>query len=261
LAVTVSGTPNAGDTFIVNPEPGAANSISLATSDPASLAAADPYVATAGVVGSSGAVTDNNAGSVAEASDTVTSTPAGSAAIVPGSYFGQNLTLTFTSPSAYKITDASGTTVTTGAWSNGTDVAIGYPAASLASGQYWQVTLTGTPATGDVVSLTPGGPNSGSNATRIANLWTQSASLPGGSLEGSILSVVSQTGSQAAAATHLASGTASDLATAQDNLASVAGVNQDQQAVTLTQYQQAYQAAAQVISTAHSMFESLIQAI
>lgn len=261
LAVSVSGTPKSGDTFIVNPEPGASNNIALATANPAALAAADPYVATAGIVGSGGAITNNNAGTTTESSDTVTSTPASGAAIVPGTFFGQSLTLTFTSPNAYKIKDAAGMTVTTGTWSNGTNVAIGYPSVSKAAGQYWQATLTGQPATGDVVSLTPGGPNSGSNATRMANLWTQSSALPGGSLEGAILSVISQTGSQSSAAKQLATGTASDLTTAQNNLAAVVGVNQDQQAVILTQYQQAYQAAAKVISTAYSMFESLIQAV
>jgi flagellar hook-associated protein 1 len=261
LAVTVTGTPNIGDTFVVNPQPGAASDIALATSDPAALAAADPYVATPGTVGANGAVTNTNAGTESEASDTVTSTPASGAAIVPGTFFGQNLTLTFTSPTAYTISDAAGATVTTGTWSNGTNVAIGYPSASLAAGQFWQTTLTGQAATGDVISLTPGGPNSGSNATRMANILTQPSSLPGGSLQGAILSVVSQTGSQASAATQLATGTASDLTTAQNNLAAVAGVNQDQQAVLLTQYQQAFQAAAQVISTTQSMFESLITAV
>jgi flagellar hook-associated protein 1 FlgK len=44
-------------------------------------------------------------------------------------------------------------------------------------------------------------------------------------------------------------------------LQTVAGVNTDQQAVTLTNYQQAYQAAAQAISAAHTMFESLLTSV
>ena len=38
-------------------------------------------------------------------------------------------------------------------------------------------------------------------------------------------------------------------------------MNSDQQAVLLDNYQQAYQAAAQVISTAHTMFQSLLSSV
>ena len=47
------------------------------------------------------------------------------------------------------------------------------------------------------------------------------------------------------------------MTSATTNLQTVAGVSSDQQAVLLTNYQQAYQAVAQTISTAHTMFESL----
>jgi flagellar hook-associated protein 1 FlgK len=42
---------------------------------------------------------------------------------------------------------------------------------------------------------------------------------------------------------------------------SVSGVNLDEEAASLVQYQQAYQASAQVISTAQTIFTSLITAI
>jgi flagellar hook-associated protein 1 FlgK len=51
------------------------------------------------------------------------------------------------------------------------------------------------------------------------------------------------------------------VTSATDNLQNISGVTPDQQAVILTNYQQAYQAAAQVISTAHSLFESLLQSL
>ena len=43
--------------------------------------------------------------------------------------------------------------------------------------------------------------------------------------------------------------------------ASVSGVNLDEEAANLLKFQQAYQAAAQVISTADSLFATLISAI
>jgi len=261
LSVTVTGTPKSGDSFTVDPEPGAAEGLSLLTNNPASIAVADPYSVIAGAVGPGGAVTNNNAGTETMLSDTVTSAPASGATIIPSSDFGQNLTLNFTSANAYTVTNASGTTVTTGTWSGGTTLAIAYPAGGPAAGQYWQVNLAGSPAAGDVVSLTPGGLDSGSNAKRMADLWTASSNLPGGSLQGSILSLVGTTGANAEAARSMATATGENVTTAQDNLTAVAGVDPNQQAVVLTQYQQAFQAAAMVVSTAHSMFESLITAI
>jgi flagellar hook-associated protein 1 FlgK len=42
---------------------------------------------------------------------------------------------------------------------------------------------------------------------------------------------------------------------------SVSGVNLDEEAADLLRYQQAYQAAAQVISTADNMFQTLLSAV
>ncbi|MCT6976553.1 hypothetical protein M1734_24080, partial [Salmonella enterica subsp. enterica serovar Yoruba] len=42
---------------------------------------------------------------------------------------------------------------------------------------------------------------------------------------------------------------------------SVSGVNLDEEAANMVRYQQAYQASAQVISTAQTIFSSLISAI
>jgi flagellar hook-associated protein 1 FlgK len=209
-------------------------------------------------------VSNTNAGTINEGEDTVTTAPATGAAVVPGSAFGGDLELKFTTASSYDVIDkASGTTVSTGSFAGGaTTLAVAYPASSSAAGHYWQVNLTGAPRAGDVATLTPGGLNSGSNAQRMSDLWTRTDSaLPGGSMQGSVLSLIGETGAASAQATTLASNTASNLNTAQGDLTRAAGVNVDQQATLLTEYQQAYQAAAKVISTAHSMFNSLLQAI
>ncbi|MEE3501351.1 FlgK family flagellar hook-associated protein [Acidiphilium acidophilum] len=262
MSVAVTGAPKPGDTFLINPEPGAAQSISLTTTSPASIAVADPYAVTPGTISSAGVVTNNNAGSASELSDSVVTSPSSSAAIIPASQFGSTFTLKFTSSASYQIANAAGTVVTTGIWSNGGSVAIGYPKNASAGGKYWQVDLTGKPAPGDVLTIAPGGSNSGSNATRLAGLWTaNNTSLPGNSLQGAILSIIGGTGAQSAVAQTLVKNTAQNASTASNNLAAVAGVNQDQQATLLTQYQQAYEAAAKVITTSAAMFQSLIQAV
>ena len=262
-AISVSGTANPGDSFVFNPTSGAAAGITMATNDPKAIAAADPYVATPGTISASGATTNTNAGTESQVSDTVTASPAsGATTVTPGSTFsfGQTLQLTFSSSSAYKITNASsGATVATGTWSGGgTTIALGYSA----SGPYWQVQLSGHPAAGDQMTLAPGGANSGSNATRMADLWNKSQSgLTGGSLQGAILATVGQFGSVGQAAATAATASGKDVTAAQNALTQIAGVDPNQQAVLLTEYQQAFQAVSKVIATDQSMFQALIQAV
>jgi flagellar hook-associated protein 1 FlgK len=47
----------------------------------------------------------------------------------------------------------------------------------------------------------------------------------------------------------------------QNSLLSISGVNLDEEAANLIKYQQAYQAAAQVISVAGTLFDTLIGAV
>jgi flagellar hook-associated protein 1 FlgK len=263
LTVSVAGAPANGDKFIVNPSPESAASISVTTTNANAIAAADPYVATPGTLQSDGSILDDNAGQIAGGADSVTSTPAAGAAIVPASYYGQALQVTFTSPTSYNVSTAANPAVAIASGNlvnaNGT-IAVAYPAGA-ASGQYWQLPISGTPATGDTLTLTPGGSGSGSNAARLAALWTNASGTADGSLQSSFINLTTTLGANAQQATTQATNTAAQVTTATTNLQNVTGVSPDQQAVVLTTYQQAYQAAAQVISTAHSMFESLLQAV
>jgi flagellar hook-associated protein 1 FlgK len=263
MTLGITGVPANGDTFVLNPAPNAATGIAVTASNPNAIAAADPYVATAGTLQSGGSILNSNGGTVTGGTDTVTATPATNAAVVPSSYFGQNLQLTFTSATAYTVsTSASpGTAIASGTLgSNGGNVAVAYPAGG-ASGLYWQLPITGTPASGDTLTLTPGGSSSGSNAARMATLWTASGTTADGTMQQSVVGFSTALGSNAQAAQQLSAATTTQVASATSNLQTVSGVSSDQQAIMLTNYQQAYQAAAQVISIAHTMFESLLTAV
>lgn len=262
MAITVSGNPASGDTFLLNPAPGAAASMSVTTSQGSAIASADPYVATPGALQGDGSILDDNAGSIVAGSDSVTNTPAPGAAVVPASYYGQPLQVTFTSATGYNVetTTTPATTIASGSLPDG-NVAIAYPADGAASGTYWQLPISGTPAAGDVLTLMPGGSGSGSNATRMADLWAAPGTTAGGTLQQTVIGFGSQLGTNAQQAQQQASVTSAQLTTATSNLQSIAGVSSDQQAVLLTQYSQAYQAAAQVVSSANTMFTSLLQAV
>jgi flagellar hook-associated protein 1 FlgK len=266
LAVTVTGTPQSGDSFTVNPAPGAATSIAVTTSLGSAIAAADPYASTPGTLQSDGSVIDTNAGSIAGGTSSVTNTPVSGATVIPASYYGQSLQIVFTSSTDYNVTtSADPSTVIASGSLSGTSgaatIAVAYPTTSNAAGTYWQLPISGDPAVGDTLTLTAGGSGSGTNATRIQALWTTAASTTAGTLQEALVGLGTSLGANAQQAQDLATGTSSQVTTATSNLQTLAGVSLNQQAVLLTQYQQAFQAAAQVITTANAMFESLLQAV
>jgi len=263
LTVSVAGTPASGDQFTVNPAPAAAAAIAAVETDPNQIAAADPYAASPGALQSSGAIVDENAGTVSFGNDSVTSQPAAGAAQIPASYYGQTLQVSFTSATGFNVetTNNPASVIASGNLTNGTgNIAIAYPAGA-ASGQYWQLPITGTPAAGDIVTLSPGGSSSGSNATRLAGIWTAPGTTSQGTLQDAVIGLGTSLGANAQQAAALATSSAAQVTAATTSLQTISGVSPDQQAVELVNYQQAYQAAAQVISAAHTMFESLLTAV
>jgi flagellar hook-associated protein 1 FlgK len=265
VTLTITGAPANGDQFTLNPAPGASTGISVAAANTTAIAAAEPYVATPGTLQANGSILNSNGGTLNVGNDSVVSTPATGAAVIPASYFGQSLQFNFTSPTAFNVstTAAPGTTIASGTLGANTygNVAIAYPASGAATGTYWQLPVSGTPVAGDVLTLTTGGPSSGGNATRIAGLWAAPGATTAGTLQQAIVGFGTSLGANAQTAQQSATATASQVSTATTNLQTVSGVSADQQAVTLTNYQQAYQAAAQAISAAHTAFESLLQSV
>lgn len=266
LALSVSGTPANGDSFNVNPAPSAASAFSVATADGNAIAAADPYAATAGQLQSDGSVLNSNGGKLTAGTSSVTTSPVTGATTVPASYFGQSLQLVFTSATDYTVaTTADPTTVIASGSLSGanptTTLALAYPSNGAAAGSYWQLPVSGKPVAGDVLTLTPGGSGSGSNATRIQSLWTATQGTTQGTMQQAFVSLTTGLGTQANQATQLKAATAAQVTTATTNLQAIAGVDLNQQAVLLTQYQQAFQASAQVIASVRTMFQSLLQAV
>jgi flagellar hook-associated protein 1 FlgK len=87
-------------------------------------------------------------------------------------------------------------------------------------------------------------------------------------LDGGVTSVgkaysqlVAQVGTAGASANTALSAQQSILDQATASQQSVAGVNLDEEAANLLKFQQAYSASAQVITTANSIFQSLLSAV
>ncbi len=126
--------------------------------------------------------------------------------------------------------------------------------------------IAARPLDADALATAPAGSaaNSGDNAQIIA----LADALAGGLFDGGRSSLqqvtntwVSATGEAAAAAQSRADVTAAARDFAVDRRDAIQGVNLDEEAADLLRYEKAYQAAAQVLATAGSLFDSVLAAV
>lgn len=237
MTFTVSGTAQAGDSFQIKPTAQASTGIAVSMTDPNGIAAA-------ALLSASPASANKGTGSIGS----VTVQNSANPAITAGA------TVSFPTAGSYQVTDSSGNVLSSGA----------YTAGQTISANGWSVTPSGAPAAGDSFSigLNSNGLKDTSNALAMASL-SNTGVLNGGTQ--SIVAAYSQltttigtAGSQAASNLTTQTSLYNQAVSAQQ---SVSGVNLDEEAANLVNYQQAYQASAQVISTAQTIFASLLTAI
>ncbi len=111
-------------------------------------------------------------------------------------------------------------------------------------------------------SAGPGGVGDNRNALTLAGLQ-QALTLANGtdSINGAYTTLVADVGTHTRQAQLNASAQEGMLERAQAERESISGVNLDEEAANLLKFQQAYQAAAQVIATADLLFNTLIDAV
>ncbi len=248
MNLSFNGTPASGDVFTIEPvQLGAAN-ISVALSQGSQIAAASPMQATTAA---------SNTGSLTVGGLALQPLPQnpGSNPANPNAQLQDSVTLNFTSPTSFSYTDTN-TGYTSGPQS--------YTAGQPININGWSLTLTGTPADGDSVTVAanPGAVGSGDN--RNALLMTQIQSLPlvdGTTLDGGYSAVVGSVGAMASTAQTNQTSRDAILQSATASQSSVSGVNLDEEASNLMQFQQQYQAAAQLIQSSDTIFNTLITVI
>ena len=250
LSITLTGAPNVGDQFLIKPFSEAANSITAEFATPRSLAVASPV---AGKMGAS------NTGSLQLTSlQARTNPPLVETAATP-------VVLTFTGPNSYTRSD-TGATVHT--YLAGQTIEGTVPATVPLS--QWSLVLQGVPKAGDTFAVV-GAKDSTNNNSMDYKLNSGNASaimglrdvamFDGSSLTDGYSSIISQIGVRTQSANYTAEVSASLAATLEADRAGVAGVNLDEEAAKLLQYQQAYQASAKVIQVAQGIFDTLMQAV
>lgn len=232
VALRVSGTAAAGDKFLLQPTAGAIDGLSVAITDPSRIAAATPI--------SANAVPANlGTGKIGDVRVTDAANPA------------------LPTPSNIEFIDAGHYTI------DGGDP-LPYTAGQTISAKGWSLTLDGAPAAGDSFSVGPtrAGSSNNGNALLLSNLDDAKA-FNGNtiSLNGAVSGLTTSIGSAARQASYSADAQQSIQDNAQDARDSVSGVNLDEEASDMLRLQQAYQAASQLISTADTLFQSVLSAI
>jgi flagellar hook-associated protein 1 len=232
LSIVLSATPAAGDQFLIQPTAQAAGGFNVVLNNPSQIAAAGAVQATAAA---------GNAGTATITSGTVVD------ATNPNLL--ATTTLAFTSPTTYSINGAGSFTYTPG---------------SNITQNGWQVQITGTPATGDsfVVKSNAGGTGDNRNALALAAQQSLPV-LDNGtvSVNGAVSALITGIGSVAQQINTAQTAQSAVNSQAVNNQQSVSGVNLDEEAANLLQWQQSYQAAAKALQIGSSLFQSLLTAV
>jgi flagellar hook-associated protein 1 FlgK len=231
LSIVVSGTANTNDSFLIRPTRSATAGLGVLITDPARVAAAAPIRTSTGAANSgTGTI---SAGSVVDATN---------------ANLLSTVTIQFTGANTYSINGAG---------------SFAYTSGSPITVNGWQAQISGAPAVGDqfVVSSNAGGTGDNRNAQALVDTLGTKV-LDGGSssltdatnrLVGNVGVVTrqAQAGRDAQQVVH------QEALDARDSLS---GVNLDEEAANLVRYQQAYQAAAQLIAVAGTLFDTLLAA-
>jgi flagellar hook-associated protein 1 FlgK len=265
-----SGAANAGDRFLLQPVAAASAGMARALNNPKGIAAASPVSAT---------VETGNRGTATVASiraTTTTPTPALTAT--------QSLTLRFTSATEFDIelvdnssTPPSSSVIGTGTWTPGQPIRL----SDSAGLDGWELNLNGVPRgpetvngqllAGDAITVrnTLFPESNNNNALALVELATQRLIGQQTLADGTVVPGVNVTDAYANAmaviglrvqTTNAASQMSRAVANnAEAERANKAGVNLDEEAARLMQYQQSYQAAAKMLQVAQSIFDTLLQ--
>jgi flagellar hook-associated protein 1 FlgK len=256
-----SGSMNAGDSFTIQPTRGALNTFGLTTSNPSAIAASGPALASAPSSNTGTAsITQGSVTAGYQISNTTTLTYNSSTNTLSGFQVGTTITVAGTPPTTIPITAATTTVPYNPA--QGATLTINSTTTPVPAGitNAVTVTLSGTPANGDKFTIAPNtGTFDGRNALAMSKL-VSNASMNGGTstMTAAYASYVNNIGnaaSQLKAASTSQSALVTQITSAQQ---AVSGVNLDEEASNLLQYQQAYQANSKVIQTAEQMFQTLM---
>jgi flagellar hook-associated protein 1 FlgK len=231
ISIEVGGAPAAGDRIMIRTGHNAASSITALISDPRDIALAAPTRSQSSLANVGDAVI--SPATVADSTDPALLTSS---------------VIEFTSPNTYSVNGAGSF-----AYVDGDPIIVNGSA----------VTISGVPAVGDqfTIGANYGASGDNSNALLLANLQSVGV-LDGGAI--GIGESYSQLVASVGGTTHqIQAGLSAQnvvLGNAENAVLSQSAVNLDEEAANLIRFQQAYQAAAQVVNVTKTLFDSLLAA-
>ena len=232
LELQVNGSANAGDRFMITPYRQVTRTMDVAFAAPRALAVASPVVAVAGVA-NQGSLTMQQL-QPRQADPNMT----------------QPVTLTFTGAGSFNV---SGT-------GTGNPSGVAYVPGQPISYNGWSLTLKGTPQAGDQYTVQANAHPAidAGNAHAMLAIRDQ-ALFDGAASTDGYAALVSDIGVRVQSAGFSSAVSRAIADTAQTDQAAVSGVNLDEEAAKLLQFQQAYQASAKMLQVSQTLFDSLIQ--
>ena len=236
------GTANAGDRFIVQPVANAAQNMQTVLASVQGIAAAAPFTGSLGTT------------------NTGTATVSSLVAVNPSYNGALSASIVFTSGTGNYTWTMSDATTGTGTWTAGTSISL----------NGFELNLAGVPKSGDTIAVTPTASPASNNGNALAftGLGTSAFVSATGASAGTSASMgitdayasalasvgVRVQGGKTAAS--MSSVAASQAETARAN---EVGVNLDEEAARLIQFQQSYQAAAKILQVAQTVFEAMLR--
>ena len=273
-----------GNEFLLQPTRRAASDIQMATNRAEDLAFALPIRVEAdiGNLGGASLITtqvtnttvDSTLGAGASAFDGAGGLHAAAAA--PGGVIGAPTSIVFTSADTFQVLDSVGSVITTVASTTDYNNLLtqasatpGWPTAFGALLDYpgYDFSLDGEATAGDVFTIqyNTDGFNDNRNALAMAELQqantvqlSSNSSSDPRSFHEAYASVISRIGEDAASANISLQAAEAMLADSTEWNQSVSGVSLDEEAANLVRFQQTYAAAARILSTAQSVFDTIL---
>ena len=234
LSLNLTGTPAAGDRFLITPLRNAALAIDTNFSSPRNLAVASPVAASAGT---------GNQGTLSLQSLLPRNADAN---------LTQTVTLTFTGIGSFDVT-GTGTGDPTG---------VSYTPGQPIQFNGWSLTLKRSPEPGDVYTVAANAfPNTSAGNAEAMLALRDLAMFDGAAVTDGYAGLMSSIGVRVQSAEFSAGISETIARNVETDRASIAGVNLDEEAAKLLQFQQAYQASAKILQVSQTMFDTMIRSL
>ncbi|MDF1642783.1 MAG: flagellar hook-associated protein FlgK [Pseudomonadales bacterium] len=251
-----SGSFQVGDRYVIKPTSAGAKNIAVEIPRPHELAIAAPVRTTHA---------SNNQGSGAISQGTVTDATTAAFTTTAGA-LAPPILIRFNSPTSFDVLDNTNPAapVGMGAAFTGLPLPPAVPGQTLPASLGYQVEIEGIPSAGDsfTVDYNSNGVSDNRNLAAISAL-NSTPVLENSTItfEGSYQHLIASVGVKTSIADINREASQVIMTQSESAQATVSGVNLDEEAAMLIQYEQMYQASARVITVARSLFETLINAV